>query len=366
MNKYLSKEESTAIKGLLIFIIILGHNAIITNSVKNIMPYVYLFHVKAFFILPFFYKSRTISFKDCALKNFIRLYYPFLLLFIILSLLYYFVSSNIVDPNKIAKGLDTISDNPLLYFTNTLFTGNAYLIDYFTGYQFLWFLPVMFSLMIIKNYLQDRKIIRYIALFIGFILYFVMYSYSKAQSIQELRFNMMLFSPFAIIQGIAMYFMGYTCSQIILNDKVCQYLAKCFSAIFIIFSIFVLYKLNQNPDFVKTCEYGSIIRFIAPFLFMGLLYTLRKLLSRSTILIKLGELSLPIYIFSTLICTIFYMIFNRLNAITPSNGIIAQILITIISYYVALLLYRMPTIRKWIFPRSKEEIYISRAEPTKN
>ena len=65
-------------------------------------------------------------------------------------------------------------------------------------------------------------------------------------------------------------------------------------------------------------------------------------------MIKLGELSLPIYIFSTLICTIFFLVFSKFNAITPLNGIISQVMITVISYYIALLLYKIPVIRKRI------------------
>lgn len=356
MSKYLSKEESTAIKGLLVFIIILGHNAVLTKSVECIQPFVYLFHVKIFFILPFFYQSKTTSFKDCVEKNFIRLYHPFLLFFVLLSLLYYFLNSTIIDPHKIANGLDSIANNTLLYYTNTIFTGNAYLIDFFTGYQFLWFLPVIFSMMIIKNHLQEKRTIRYFVLVVGFILYLFFYSISGSLSLQEARFNIMLFSPFAIFQGIAMFFLGYTCSRIILYDKFNKAITGAFSALFIALSIFLIYNLTKDPDYIKVCGYGAIIRFIMPYLFMGILYLFRKQLSKMSVFIKLGELSLPIYIFSTLICTVFYLVFGRLNAITPLNGIIALLLITVISYYVAMLLYKLPIIRKLIFPRDKKEL----------
>lgn len=357
MSRYLSKDESTAIKGLLIFIIILGHNAILTNSVGCIQPYLYLFHVKIFFILPFFYRTQTISFKDCVKKNFIRLYYPFLLFFFLLSILYYFMNSTIVDPNKIANGLDNIQNKTLLYYIITVITGNSYLIDHFTGYQFLWFLPVIFALMIVKNYIQDKKALKTASIIVGLFLYVILYTMKTDQATQLLRFNVMLFSPFAILQGIAMFFLGYTCSTIILCDKFSKNITRTFSFVFIILSVFLLYKLNQDPQFIKTFKYAPVIKFVIPYLFMGLLYIIKRPLSKISVLLKLGELSLPIYIFSTLICTIFYLIFNRLNAITPLYGIIAQILITVISYYLALSIQRIPLIRKKLFPRNKEELY---------
>lgn len=357
MNKYLSKDESTAIKGLLIFIIILGHNAILTNCIECIQPYLYLFHVKIFFILPFFYQTRTIPFKDCIEKNFIRSYYPFLLFFVLLSILYYFMSSTIVDPHKIANGLNDIQNNTLLYYINTVITGNSYLIDHFTGYQFLWFLPVIFALMIVKNYVQDKKALKTVFIIVGLFLYIILYTMNDNQGTQLLRFNIMLFSPFAVLQGIAMFFLGYTCSTIILNDKFSKNITGIFSIVFVILSVFLLYKLNQDSKFIKTFKYGPVIKFVIPYLFMGLLYIIKRPLSKIAVLLKLGELSLPIYIFSTLICTIFYLTFNRLNAVTPLYGIIAQILITVISYYLALSIQKIPLIRKKLFPRNKEELY---------
>ncbi len=87
-NIFLSRDSSRAIKGFLIFLIVLGHNAVFTNSLKGSFNYIYLFHVQAFFILPFLYKiNKRDDFKTLFKKNFIRLYYPFINFFILLSIL---------------------------------------------------------------------------------------------------------------------------------------------------------------------------------------------------------------------------------------------------------------------------------------
>ena len=218
------------------------------------MPYIYLFHVKAFFILPFFYKSSTTTLRHSFEKNFIRLYYPFLIFFILLSIIYYLTYSAILDPNKLANGLGDIESFKFLYFINTVVTGNAYLIDYYTGYQFLWFLPVMFSMMIIKNYLQNKKSIKNIALILGFLLYMLIYVFNGYSLI---RYRIMLFSPFAIIQGIAMFFLGYSCSYIILGCKYNKYITRVLCIMYIISSIFLLYKLSINPDYINSSNYNS-------------------------------------------------------------------------------------------------------------
>ena len=210
--------------------------------------------------------------------------------------------------------------------------------------------------MVIKNLVQDKMGLKVTFIILGFFLYIALYTLNP-QQVQSLRFGIMLHSPFAILQGVAMYFLGYTCYAIILNNRFSKYTTRIFCALFIILSIFLIYQLNKDADFINNNKYSVVIKFVTPYLFMGLLYTVKRPLSRNSILLKLGELSLPIYIISTLLCTVFYLIFNRINAISPLYGVIAQILITIASYYLALLIYKIPIIRKKFFPRSKEELF---------
>lgn len=356
-DKYLSKEESTAIKGLMIFFIILGHNAVLTTdkNLQFLMPYLYLFHVKIFFILPFLYKVKPIPFKTSCIKNFIRLYYPFIILFILLSITYYFTTSSVDDPNPIAKSFQDINNNKITYFLSTIFTGDIYLIDFYTGYQFLWFLPVMFSLNIIKNYCQDNKKVRIVFLLLGIILYCVLFAFVVTPDITLLRYNILLYSPFAITQGIAMYFLGYTCSFILLRDKYHRSITSISSFIFILLSIYIIYKLCINKQFSKENVY-SIYQFIIPFFAMGFIYTLRKRISKIAILKKLGEISLPLYIFSSLMCTLVFLIFKKFDLINLINGIIAQIIIVFISYYFVILLKRIPFIYNKLFPNTLQDL----------
>lgn len=51
----LSKDTTTAMKGLLILLIVIGHNHEIAPENSFLMSWLYSFHVLIFFILPFFY-----------------------------------------------------------------------------------------------------------------------------------------------------------------------------------------------------------------------------------------------------------------------------------------------------------------------
>ena len=190
------------------FLIILGHNAVFTNTIPGSFGYLYTFHVQTFFALPFLYGTKKIQFSESFKKNFVRLYWPFIIFCIILSTIWHIAQHFIADPNNIL-GIN-IGEGKFLYFLNTLFTGNYYLIDYFTGFQYLWFLPVMFSMNVIREAIEGNKNLTYLVLIIGFFSYitFFVFMYSKPYS-SDVNFYMMLFSPFAVLQGCGAYFLGH-------------------------------------------------------------------------------------------------------------------------------------------------------------
>lgn len=66
MALYLERKPSEVIKGILIILIVFGHNHILSPNTESggIMDYLYQFHVAGFFILPFFYQhSATLSWE---------------------------------------------------------------------------------------------------------------------------------------------------------------------------------------------------------------------------------------------------------------------------------------------------------------
>ena len=54
-NLYIDRDTSSVIKGVLIILIVIGHNKVLCSTDNKGADYLYLFHVICFFILPFFY-----------------------------------------------------------------------------------------------------------------------------------------------------------------------------------------------------------------------------------------------------------------------------------------------------------------------
>lgn len=52
-NLYIDRDTSSVIKGVLIILIVMGHNKVLCSTDNKGADYLYLFHVICFFILPF-------------------------------------------------------------------------------------------------------------------------------------------------------------------------------------------------------------------------------------------------------------------------------------------------------------------------
>lgn len=357
-NIFLNRDESVAIKGFLTFLIVLGHNAVFTKSLQGLFDYLYTFHVLIFFILPFFYRGEgrgSVTFKNSFLKNFSRLYYPFILFFIILSILFYITNGSEIDYNRALNTLnmDTGSNNICL-FINAIFTGNFYLIDYFAGFQYLWFLPVMFSMNLIKDIIDNKKKIRNIFLVLGFFLYIIFFVFFFQKPYDaKINFYLMQVSLFAILQGIGVYFLGEI-SSLLIKNKYCKHINIMSVTLFIVLTL--VYIIQIANDTFNQYELWTY-RFIMPFLFFNLLYLIKGYLSKSKILRKIGEYSFSIYLIHPLFCTFSYLLCMKYLELNLIYGIFIQIIVLVISYYISVLWHKITPLRKKTLPRDMKDIF---------
>lgn len=345
----LNKDESNAIKGLLIFLIILGHNSIFTKSIPGSFGYLYTFHVQTFFVLPFLYGAKTLALKDSFKKNFARLYYPFIVFFIVLSIVNYFLSNTIADPNKLIN----INKGGGI-FINTLLTGSYYFIDLFTGFQYLWFLPVMFSMSVLRETIERKPIIKYVVLLIGFVSYimFFVFMYSKPYNV-KINQTIMMFSLFAVLQGCGAYFLGKMCAFFV-NHKYSRKTIPLFSIFFVVASVVYIIKVYSN----NLSELDAwIYRFIMPVLFVNFIMLFRSMLSKCAVLKQLGKYSFPIYIIHPILCTIAFIVCNKYLIINIYWGLFIQIIVIVISYYLSILWFRIVPLRKITLPRDMKDIF---------
>ena len=142
-KSWISRTDSSALKGLFILFIVMGHIRGITFGFQN---YIYCFHVQCFFILPFLYPSKHLTKKNI-FNLFLKLLWPFLLLYAILTLLDIFVlhDSSFISSDEVIPGV-----NNIVLGIWSFIAGGISLLNKFSGTQFLWFLPSFFSMCIIR------------------------------------------------------------------------------------------------------------------------------------------------------------------------------------------------------------------------
>ena len=136
-QSFLIRDESNAIKGVLILLIALGHDIPFVKMTDSwmVMVWLYLFHLQAFFLLPFLYPIQQLRIKR-VINLLARFYIPFVV-FLIPLLTIQLVRKQPIPP------LDQL---PIVFVG-----GGALFLRKFIGTQFLWFLPAMCICSIIKE-----------------------------------------------------------------------------------------------------------------------------------------------------------------------------------------------------------------------
>lgn len=312
-NFFINKSQSTSIKGLLILLIILGHNFMLANYVSQgrIFVWTYSFHVTMFFIIPFLYDKKESTIRQTIKKTARKLLFPFVWFYLLSFTLYSIHYHSTFNTITFIKGLIPL---------------NTDWIPQAAGVQYLWFCPVFFMFTIIKSILPImNKYLKWILLFISAICFCIVkinIFFSK-----EIYCNL-------IIASLSYIFISW------LTIKLYHFLSKdkykYLAIIFVIYSILILSGIKL-PKIIS--------HLILPITFLSILYLSRNYLSKSKILIAIGKLSFPIYMVHFFVNIIFEMAL-KINLI---NGIISYILTVSICYFV-ITLFKKATLYKVVFP----------------
>lgn len=157
----LSRNQSQWLKGVLILLIVLGHNGILMGKYEGMQKialndFMYSFHVYAFFFITSLYNWKPISWEGIK-KNFRKLYVPYTLMFCAVCLINTLMTRCLPDPASLFVGY---------------FTGGDPTIDKAIGMSFVWFLPTMFSFLILLGVLARQKYqhIKYAIVIIGVVI----------------------------------------------------------------------------------------------------------------------------------------------------------------------------------------------------
>ncbi len=147
-------------KGILILLILLGHNIIFGNNCSGAWRLLYSFHVTSFLLLPFVFSLRRVSFsflRDRAVRYLV----PYSIFFFASSAVYFFVFVRAGDVG--------LGDWLISVFWGYLISSGSLVHDA-CGFGSYWFLPALLSLVICVNIwggLNDAKRRIFFWLFLG-------------------------------------------------------------------------------------------------------------------------------------------------------------------------------------------------------
>lgn len=299
----LDKNTSDTIKGILIILIVLGHNSILTNSIDRLFSYLYSFHVIIFFILPWFYvQARPTITKS--VKRCLKLYLYYLVFFILQVVLY----NIIIEPNF------SLCDSVYAFFV-----GGHHTIKAVTGYQYLWFLPAFCVSMLLYDlyaYIPSK------ARIIPNVLAFVVFCVFTQLHYQEYN---------APIQGV--YF-----------ASVCIVCVFFYNLIYCNLNLVVSVVIFIVTSFLVCSDVTSVYAVpFMPFVAFFAIWNIVKILNiqYSKLFIKLGQMSLMIYLIHPLVYQALLRVVPCITANQILYGAIILFLTLVLTYASALVVNKI-------------------------
>ena len=338
----ITRDESSAIKGLLILLIIFGHTGMITTNFVTgertfFWRWLYSFHVYVFLILPFIYgyhkpveASQQDGLRNIAkdLKhNLIKIGVPYCWFFLFSAIIF------------VTLGGGTFDLKGLLY---AFFFGNEPLMDQYIGFNFVWFLPSMLALMTLKSvWYNSKPIVRWGIAIVSIGLWLL--AITKVVS----RFTIGMYVPFSISQAFYFILLGLLARW--LTEK--QFSTKWQMPVVLLLIGVCTVLFYHSDDFTGLAvSVYSIFRVVMPVLMFLLLYGIRNLLSKSKLLKFLGTYSLQIYLVHVYIINTLQVILLRFMPQSVGLGILIYGLTLLISVGLALVMVKVHFVHKILFP----------------
>ena len=311
-NKAVSREESIVIKGLAILLVVLGHNKILIPEGGLYYQYIYSFHIYIFFILPFLYDKSPILSHQKKIDLTVRLLYPYLILFTLCFIVYYKTSDRSINTSVFSsylKGLLNIHGET---------AGTV------CGATFLWFLPSFLVLSFIRNLAGKNMYL--------FWLFFLLSSLLSV-NVAYTWHNIYAWVPLYAARGLFYFFYG-TMAVLMMNnipriDIICVTIFSILSFGYLI---------------------GGIPLYEIPFSLLGFfsIKYLARQLQNNTFLIRLGKMSLSIYLIHQFVYFPLYKLFKPFEASFIAGGSV--------SLFTSEYIMKHAILRTKLFPNSIKDL----------
>lgn len=285
----LERSQSIFLKGVLILLIVIGHNHYLMEAHNNIpwvKDWLYSFHVHAFLWLPFLYGTKLLK-VNSVIKSFKRLFIPYTLFFIVLIIMHFFLNHTF-----------DFKLNVWAYVS-----GSKTLLRDALGMEYLWFLPTMFAVLVLKSMYDTFKygwiiLVISICLYILFSLYLVRNSDSK-------------YFPIGLFEALMNFPLAILFRKILYRYPIASGRGMWITGV--LSAIFTFTFLTFHP--VKYL-YSTYILLLLPLCIFLFLYYVTKILNSNSIFCRFirlfGEKSMGIYLLSQLIFSILDILARRL------------------------------------------------------
>ena len=189
----------------------------------------------------------------------------------------------------------------------------------------------------------------------GIVSYFFMWMclYGKLGVLTQIKVILMNISPFSVIQAVGALFLGVVTIQFVtVMERVRNRVGWIVLGITF---MTLLYFLTQSS------YYELIPKSFLPILVFAFLYYMRTFISRNSWLCRYGEISFAIYLVQSPICIIANAIVPRYIETRHSiTGVIVIVILICISYYVANLLNKSRLAKRFLLPRTWDEVLNSK------
>lgn len=345
----LDPDHYAALRGILIVLIVIGHNKFILQSIPVIRPILYNFHVLAFLLLPFIGSVDRLSWGFLG-DRLIRYGVPYAWFFTIAASAFWWLSESGIG----------VADAFVTYLLG-LIVGSADLSKEATGFRLYWFLPTLFGLIVARaglNWIRGRsKSAYWVVLCCGFI---------GASLMGE---SIVKWAPFGLpIVGYVIV-LGLVVERLSL-DGVFDNRRSVFVLIIMIFVLGTAISLSQGSQLILSqARFGldtSLTMFLLHIVIglSGFLMVLGaaglKSLRSSPLLRTLGRHSLIIYLSHSLIFYSMAIALHRLGVIEGySNGVVGIVVLVLAlasGVIISLVINRVPILRRLVLPRGRRDL----------
>lgn len=324
-------------------LIVLGHNWFFTMATIKLcmMEYFYMFHIAGFFMLPFLYGSRGLTWRGIG-DHAARLMWPFL----ILTTVFY------IGVWVIAKGND-FSAGQLI---DTLASGNSSKLKLYCGFQVLWFLPSMFAAMIVHDLVFTGRFFKAVVIVLGLWLLA-----DKALDTWDVDLHVVWrwALPYGVGYILPFCLFGIVVRWLLVNVKNRKAACVVCLAVIVAVTVYFFNNLSYYAHWQYIDRGADVGGVFYPVAFMFIVVTFSGRLSRFSFIEWIGRNSLTVYLVHPFVGFALMMILPGYQHMPVAMQILIILLslsvVLVVTVGVALLINRLKPLKRFLFPHNLNE-----------